>query len=240
MGNLTNDMARLRGEVDALRVARGALMQDLTRGAKERKTAVEAMRAEFTSAHAAMAKQNHNERVAFVTAVTGEVDSLLATFSRHRHDMARKGKKDRRAFVAGIRRLVVGMCKDTADDLLGARLAWCGQNPGMSRFVPMKEKPAAIKPEPHPAEVEAKVTETAPEIQPEMRATATTEIDPREETRAFAINDPPPHSAEETVIEATKAQDDPLQNQSRNPEEKTGKTAPIKAKRGTKHSRGGF
>jgi len=57
MGNLTDDMTRLRGEVDVLRGVRGALMNDLTRGARDLTTAVAAMRADFTSAHTAMAKK---------------------------------------------------------------------------------------------------------------------------------------------------------------------------------------
>ena len=36
MGNLTADMTRLRGEIDALRTDRGALMQGLLRGVKDR------------------------------------------------------------------------------------------------------------------------------------------------------------------------------------------------------------
>jgi len=58
MGNLTDDMTRLRGEVDALRSERETLMQDLARGAKNLASTVSAMQAEFSADHAAMAKKN--------------------------------------------------------------------------------------------------------------------------------------------------------------------------------------
>ncbi len=111
MGNLTDDMTRLRGEVDALRDVRGALMQDLTRGARDLAATVSAMRADFTSAHAAMAKQTRGERKTFVAAVIDEVNSLLGEFSRDRNDMARKGRHDRGAFLSEMSRQVAGLCK---------------------------------------------------------------------------------------------------------------------------------
>ena len=46
MGHLTNDMTRLRGEIKALRGARGALMNNLTRGTRDLTTAVAALRQE--------------------------------------------------------------------------------------------------------------------------------------------------------------------------------------------------
>ncbi len=46
MGQLTNDLTRLRREVEALRDARGALMNNLTRGAGDLTRAVAALRRE--------------------------------------------------------------------------------------------------------------------------------------------------------------------------------------------------
>jgi hypothetical protein len=66
MGNLTNDMTRLRGEVDALRSDRGALMQDLARGAKNLASTVSAMQADFAAAHTAMARKTRKERTSYV------------------------------------------------------------------------------------------------------------------------------------------------------------------------------
>ena len=159
MGNLTDDMTRLRGEVEALRGVRGALMQDLTRGARDLTTAVAAMRADFTSAHAAMAKQTRGERETFMAAVIDDVNSLLGEFSRDRNDMARKGRHDRGVFLSEMRRQVTGMCKDTADDMMGARLAWRGRSPGKSRPVPMKKEPVVVKPISPPVKAALKKTE---------------------------------------------------------------------------------
>jgi hypothetical protein len=168
MGNLTDDMTRLRGEVDALRGARGALMNDLTRGARDLTTAVAAMRADFASAHTAMAKKTGEERETFVAAVIDEVNSLLGEFSRDRNDMARKGRHDRKTFLSDMSRQVAGMCKETADDLMGARLVWRGERPGKSRPVPMKKKPVVVKPVSPPVEAALKkAIVAAPEFKTE-------------------------------------------------------------------------
>ena len=164
MANLTDDMTRLRGEVDALRGARGALINDLTRGARDLTTAVAAMRADFTSAHTAMAKQTRGARKTFVVAVIDEVNSLLGEFSKDRNDMARKGRDDRGAFLAEMKRQVTGLCKDTADDLMGARLVWRGERPGKSRPVRMKKEPVVVKPVSPPVEAAPKKTAAAPEF----------------------------------------------------------------------------
>ena len=159
MGNLTEDMTRLRGEVEALRGARGALMKNLTRGTRDLASAVAAMRADFTSAHAAMAKQTRGEREGFVAAVISDVNSLLGEFAQDRSDMARKGRHDRGVFLSEMRRQVTGMCKDTADDMMGARLAWRGRSPGKSRPVPMKKEPVVVKPISPPVKAALKKTE---------------------------------------------------------------------------------
>jgi hypothetical protein len=169
MGNLTDDMTRLRGEVDALRRTRGALMQDLAHGASDLAAAVTAMRADFTAAHTAMAKKTGDEREAFVAAVISEVNSLLGAFSRDRDDMARKGRHDRGVFLTEMRRQVAGMCKETADDLMGARLAWRGRSPIKSRSVPVKKEPVVARPISPPAAATPKPKKTvaAPEIKTE-------------------------------------------------------------------------
>ena len=146
MGNLTDDMTRLRGEVDALRGARGVLMNALISGARDLTKTVSAMRTDFTSTHAAMAKRTHGERETFVAAVIDDVNSLLGGFSRDRNDMARKGRHDRRAFLSEMSKQVAGMCKETANDLIGARLAWRGESPGKSRPVPVKKDPVVKLP----------------------------------------------------------------------------------------------
>jgi len=146
MGNLTDDMTRLRGEVDALRRTRGVLMQELAHGASDLAAAVTAMRADFTAAHTAMAKKTGEEREAFVAAVISEVNSLLGSFSRDRDNMARKGRHDRGIFLTEMKRQVTGMRKETADDMMGARLAWRGQSTRKSRPVQLKKEPEFAAP----------------------------------------------------------------------------------------------
>ena len=225
MGNLTSDMTRLRGEVDALRSNRGALMQDLMRGARDLTTAVAAMRADFTSAHVAMAKQARAERGAFVASVTREVNSLLGAFSRERDEMARKGRHDRGAFLMEMRRQVTGMCKDTADDLMGARLAWRGRSPGKFRPVAVKAEPAAVKPLSPPVETAPAETAAAPEFK--MESHPVSFIEPPAAERAEEKAD--------EVLQTPEATPSPAENL----DDKSGKAA-ARMKRGGKHSRGGF
>ena len=96
MGNLTDDMTRLRGEVDALRSNRGALMQDLARGARDLATDVAAMRADFTAAHTAMAKKTGKARASYVARIKKQVGRL---------------RKETAADLAGARRAWVGKTK---------------------------------------------------------------------------------------------------------------------------------
>ncbi len=159
MGKLTDDMTRLHGEIETLRGAREALLQEVARDARELTTSVSAMLAYFAAAQTAMAKKTSGEREAFVAAMIDEVKSLLGAFSRDRADMARKGRHDRGAFLSEMRRQVTGMCKETADDLTGARLAWRGRSPGKSWPVPMKKEPVVVKPISPP--VEAALVEAA-------------------------------------------------------------------------------
>jgi len=191
MGNLTDDMTRLRGEVDALRGAREMLMSDLTRGARDLTAAVTAMRSDFTSAHAAMAKQAREERETFVAAVSGEVNSLLGEFSRDRNDMARKGRRDRRTFLAEMSRQVAGLCQETADDLMGARFVWRGKSSGKPRTVPEKQEPEPVM----PSKEEVLTDQAAmPEFQAQTPAASLEEPPKREEimnVAAAAVSEPP-------------------------------------------------
>jgi len=76
MGNLTDDMTRLRGEVDALRSDRGALMQELARGAKDRASTVSAMQADFAAAHATMARKTGIARASYVARIKNQVGRM--------------------------------------------------------------------------------------------------------------------------------------------------------------------
>jgi len=146
MGKLTDDMTRLRGEVDALRSDRGALMQELAHGAQELASTVSAMQADFAAAHASLTKQAREEREAFVAAVVDEVNSLLGGFSRDRDTMALEGQQDRQTFLSELKNQVENLRKAAADDLVGARLAWRGQIKRKPVTVLQKRKPVVVVP----------------------------------------------------------------------------------------------
>ena len=76
MGNLTDDMTRLRGEVDALRSDRGALMQELARGARDLASTVSAMRADFVAAHTTMAGKTGEARASYVAKIKKQVGRM--------------------------------------------------------------------------------------------------------------------------------------------------------------------
>ena len=76
MGNLTDDMTRLRGEVDVLRSDRRALMQELARGAKDMASTVSAMQADFAAAHATMARKTGNARASYVARIKRQVGRM--------------------------------------------------------------------------------------------------------------------------------------------------------------------
>ena len=69
-------MTRLRGEVDVLRSDRGALMQELARGARDLASTVSAMQADFAAAHAAMAKKTRKARASYVARIKKQVGRL--------------------------------------------------------------------------------------------------------------------------------------------------------------------
>jgi len=77
MGNLTNDMTRLRHEVDSLRSDRGTLMQELARGARELATTVSAMQADFSAAHKAMAEETGRARAAYLADIKRQVGNMI-------------------------------------------------------------------------------------------------------------------------------------------------------------------
>ena len=73
MGVLTEDMTRLRDEVDGLRRARGNLSKELVRNAKKRRNAVAVMERGFHKTHAEMAAKTRRELIAFVSGLKTNV-----------------------------------------------------------------------------------------------------------------------------------------------------------------------
>jgi KaiC/GvpD/RAD55 family RecA-like ATPase len=73
MGNLTDDMTRLCGEIVSLRNDREFLMAELASGARDLTDFVASMQADFCDARKKMAKKTKSERVAFVSGVKKKV-----------------------------------------------------------------------------------------------------------------------------------------------------------------------
>jgi len=69
MGNLTDDMTRLRGEVDALRSDRVAQLRD-------RVATVKTFLSDFTADHTAMAKKTAKARATYVAKVKRQVGRM--------------------------------------------------------------------------------------------------------------------------------------------------------------------
>lgn len=194
MGNLTDDMTRLRGEVEAMRGARSVLMQDLARGASDLTKVVAAMRADFASAHTEMARKSRGERKAFVADVILEVNSLLVAFCRERDTMARKGRDDRGTFLADLRREVTNMCQETSEDLMGARRVWCGQSFRYCMPVQLKMESEIVTPEPPPM-AEARVEQEQDETPMPTMNEASIEV-----TAVTALPETPVEVAEVTAL----------------------------------------
>jgi len=231
MGNLTDDMTRLRGEIDALRGARNALMQDLTRGAGDLAAAVSAMKSDLTAAHNAMAQKTKRERETFVGNMVHEVNSLLGDFSRFRGDMARTGKRDRGNFLMEMRRQVTGMLKETADDLMGARLAWGGKDLRNPPVMKRKREPEIMEPAPPRVKEEA-ATEKKQEAPPVVQLQAMPEITEKEKVdtpKVIAVA-PPKAKTPTPVVDSMTARKRTKRSW---PDEKPAKAA-TKAKRGRK------
>jgi hypothetical protein len=69
MGNLTDDMTRLRGEVDALRSDRGAQIKD-------RVATVSTLLSDFAAAHATMARKTGKARASYVARIKKQVGQM--------------------------------------------------------------------------------------------------------------------------------------------------------------------
>jgi hypothetical protein len=89
MGALTDDMKRLRGDVEALRQARGALMQDLALETRQRRDEVSMMQAGFRKTHAELSKRAKAERKAFIMGQKRAVAHLRKVFA---NDLAGAGR----------------------------------------------------------------------------------------------------------------------------------------------------
>ncbi len=108
MGRLTNDMARLRQNIDEKRENR--VKENAERSEQEiiRATSVNTMIAGFASSHASQAKVDAQAREAFVSENTRSVFDLLDQISKEHQSVAHQSRNERAAFVTDV-------AKKTAD-----------------------------------------------------------------------------------------------------------------------------
>jgi len=114
MGRFTEDMGRLRDEIESERMARQTLIADT--------------RQEVTDA-----------AQAFISDLKTSVESLQANFREAHADMAEAARADRNAFlaqlggtVADLQRQTVALVSDFAGERSAGRQAWRGAAPTMA------------------------------------------------------------------------------------------------------------
>lgn len=110
MGLLTDDMARLRGEVNFLRDERMILAKSIKEDTQNRKDATMAMREQFRNAHLTMAESSKRDRMAWFSGLKSNIVSLKEGFYRDfaavRHtlaEMAANTQKTNADFVTSMK-----------------------------------------------------------------------------------------------------------------------------------------
>jgi len=91
-GMMTEDMTRLRGEINAMRSMRASMMSELQHGARGLRQTVAELCTHFGRARTAMAKRTKNERVAFL-------NDLKRSVGAQRRDMRNDLAGARRAWA---------------------------------------------------------------------------------------------------------------------------------------------
>jgi len=130
---LTDDMARLRGEIDAIRGTREAFVEDLRHGTEALKGAVSGLREGFSDARAEMGERMKGDHQAFVSNLQTTVCDLQTAVSemqagfRDAHaEMAERTRADRRAFISDMKANMLSLRTDVSGMQEGFRDA-CAQ-----------------------------------------------------------------------------------------------------------------
>ena len=116
MGNLTEDIARLCGEIETLRDSRKVFGSQLDQETREMKTGVSKMRAGFRKDQNNMAVRTKADRVKFVSSLDAQVSGFLNAFDKTHEEMAANTKRENVEFVSGVANhvssLLTGYMKD--------------------------------------------------------------------------------------------------------------------------------
>jgi predicted flap endonuclease-1-like 5' DNA nuclease len=109
MGLLTDDMTRLRDDIDALHNSRETFINDLMHNVS-RETFINdlmhnvaEMQSDFRNGHAEMARKGQDDREAFVSDLRSNVAEMQSNFRNGHAEMARKLIDDLRTFVSGLK-----------------------------------------------------------------------------------------------------------------------------------------
>ena len=124
MGNLTEDMSRLCGEIETLRDSRKVFGFQLDKETREMKTGVSKMRSVFRKDQNNMAVWTKADRVKFVKELDDDVNAMRRVNIAEHTKMANMTKADRKKFVNNLEDNVGAMRKANVSDLFGARLTW--------------------------------------------------------------------------------------------------------------------
>lgn len=122
MGLLTDDMTRVRDEIDFLHNSREAFINDLKQNVVDIQANVAEMQADFRDSRAQMAQETKAQMEEFVFGVKRAVEGLRKDavemqdgFRRAHVDLAKRARADRRAFVSGLKEDVIKMQIDFRD-----------------------------------------------------------------------------------------------------------------------------
>jgi hypothetical protein len=114
MGNLTNDMARLRDEITAMSNARRAQTIDREIENEKMKVGVSSMLKGMREAHQAMARDAGGYRAKFVADLTADVDALSDMFRKELAGSAADRKRAQEEFDARLKKAVANLRNDAA------------------------------------------------------------------------------------------------------------------------------
>ena len=144
MGPLTNDMTRLRDDIDALHNNRETFINDLKHNVAE-------MQSNFRNDRAEMARKLIGDLGTFVSGLKADVSGMKQGFRNDHAEMARKLRNDLGTFASDLNKTVSSLRQEFASDIAGAHQAWFGQAP-RERTTREKAQPEEVKAKPEKPE----------------------------------------------------------------------------------------
>jgi predicted flap endonuclease-1-like 5' DNA nuclease len=152
MGLLTDDMTRLRDDIDALHNSRETFINDLMHNVSREtfindlmhnvaemhdreafvsdlRSNVAEMQSNFRNGHAEMARKLIDDLRTFVSGLKADVSDMKQGFRNGHAEMARKLIDYLRTFASNLNKTVANLRQEFAADIQGAHRAWFGQSP---------------------------------------------------------------------------------------------------------------